>query len=320
MKEWTIQGNDADQRLDRFLSKALQNASKGFIQKSIRKKKVKINGQKTEANYRLQEGDVMRLYLSDEFFETKEKSDTRPYPTKDPGEDLAILHEDEGLLAVNKRRNQLTHGAADGVVERAIDYLIQTRAYQPEKELSFTPASCNRLDQNTTGIVLIAKNHESLKRINEKIKRRETEKIYTALVKGRVDKEIRAEGYIQKNTQENLSVVSREYREGAKSVATLFRPIEHFAGYTLLEVQLITGRSHQIRSQLKELGFPVVGDRKYGDPALNAKVKSILGFTDQFLHSGRFVIKGYYGPEKDLAIEAPLPEEWGKITAQFKKE
>lgn len=320
MKEFVITENEENQRLDRYLGKYLEKAGKGFIGKIIRKKYVKVNGKRPQPGYMLQKGDKLELYLAqetiDKFARDKGPQHRKMVQGKADGEKLPIAYEDENLLVWNKGPGILTHGAPDGVVERAIGYLIQRGAYEPEKERVFVPSSSNRLDKNTSGLVFIAKNNAQRMKLNEKWKNSEVDKYYLTLVKGDLEKELHLTGYLTKDEKSNVSTVQKDKKDGAKKVVTVLEPLKRNGEYTLVQVFLITGRSHQIRAHLKSIGKPVVGDPKYGDPSVNRSFRTKFGLERQFLHNHKTVVKGYKNGE-DLVLECPLPPEMEKIVTDL---
>lgn len=323
MIEIKIGLNEDNQRLDRFLMKYLKNSGKGFVEKIIRKKIVKLNGKKAEASYKLREGDLLNLYLSDETLEKfAGHSDQSEINTEkhDNRQELDIAYEDEEILAVNKGANVITHGSEDSVIDRGILYLMKTNAYDPRKEITFKPACCNRLDRNTSGIVIIAKNNRALIKINEKIRSKNTDKFYTALIKGKLEKETTLKGYITKDASANKSRIIDRPQEGSKEVMTVIKPLKSFKGYTLVEIQLITGRSHQIRAHLNSIEMPIVGDIKYGDMEINRKFKMKYGLNTQFLHSHRMVMNDYFDDGRSLVINAKLPGYLEGIIKDLEKE
>lgn len=307
MKEITISENEANQRIDRFLQKYMSLASKGFLEKMIRKKRIKVNNQRIDPNYQLKINDSIQMYLSQETIEKFQSLKV----IKPTDKSISILFEDTDILLVNKDKNVLVHGEDDSLIDRAVQYLIKKGEYDPLDEITFTPACCNRLDRNTSGIVIIAKTYSGLRRINYKIKENSIKKYYKVLIKGIIEKSELLVGYLKKDNETNTVKALDQYQKGAKEIQTGIEPLEYFNGFTLVEIDLITGRSHQIRAHLKHIGHAVVGDPKYGDPCINAIFKEKFSLQSQFLHAARIVIENYNG--SDLEIHAPLPLELQQI-------
>jgi len=266
MREMTVSKNDAGQRLDRFLAKAVSRLPGPLAQKYIRTKRIKIDGKRTERSYRLVEGDTIQLYISDEFFEAAETAE-RYRAITEPA--LAVCYEDDLILIVEKPPGVLSHsGGAPGEITLADQvkaYLYQRGAWDPAREQSFVPALCNRLDRNTGGLVLAAKTAAALGALNEKIRNREVDKYYLLAVHGRPRPDAgRVEGYLVKNRPQNRVTIARGGDRDAKDAVTVYRTLESKDGRSLVECKLETGRTHQIRAQMAALGCPLLGDRKYG--------------------------------------------------------
>ena len=266
MKEFTIGPNDAGQRLDRWLAKAVPLLPAPLAQKYIRLKRVKRNGRGTKRDVRLEQGDVLQLYLNDEFFDT-------------PGPDnaflrvdtprLDILYEDEHLLLLNKRPGQVVHPDGKEQVNTLIThiqaYLYQKKEWSPVWENAFAPALCNRIDRNTGGIVIAAKTAEALRVMNQKIRDRELQKLYLCVIHGEMTpQEGQLKGYILKDGDRAQVKVYDAPVPGGKTAVTLYRTLKTHNGLSLMECDLITGRTHQIRAQFAAAGHPLLGDGKYG--------------------------------------------------------
>ncbi len=265
MKSFTIGPNDAGQRLDKFLQKAVPGLPGSLLHKYIRLKRVKLNGKRSEPAARLAEGDKLELYINDEFFISE-----RPSPGfHDVRGEVSVVYEDVNILLADKPAGLLSHEDAnetrDTLINRILRYLSDKGEYRPEDELSFAPALCNRLDRNTGGIVIAAKNAESLRLLNEKIKRREITKLYLCLVHGTfAKKENTLKGFHVKDAAANTARIYPEPRPGAKTALTKYRVLREYGNMSLLEVELLTGRTHQIRAHMAAIGHPLVGDLKYG--------------------------------------------------------
>ena len=266
MREITLNKNDAGQRLDKFLTKAVKGLPMSMMYKLIRTKKIKVNRKRTEQKYILCEGDVLQLFIREEFFESPEKDDgalSRIVPK------LNVLYEDENILLLNKRPGVLVHedtsAAENTLLMHLKAYLYQKGEYIPENEQSFAPALCNRIDRNTGGIVIAAKNAEALRVMNERIRDGRINKFYLCLVHGVPEKKRdKLYAYLRKNSADNTVEVRNSPFKGAKEIITGYRVLEDRGDRALLEVELFTGRTHQIRAQMAAIGHPLLGDGKYG--------------------------------------------------------
>ncbi len=271
MKEFTIGKNDAGQRLDRWLGKTLPLLPAPLAQKYIRLKRVKVNGKRSDKGYRLQEGDLLQLYINDEFFDqpTPENAFLKLFKPH-----LDILYEDENILLVNKRPSVVVHADETEKVNTLINhiqaYLYQKKEWSPYAEHSFAPALCNRIDRNTGGIVIAAKTAEALRVMNQKIRDRELVKLYLCVVLGRLNPPSgRLEGYLFKDEVKKQVYVRKTPCPGAKTAVTEYRTLATKNGLSLVECDLITGRTHQIRAQMAAAGHPLLGDGKYGNGQKN---------------------------------------------------
>ena len=267
MKEFTIGTNDAGQRLDRFLSKAVPLLPASLAQKYIRIKRIKLNGGRAERDTRLKAGDLLQLYINDEFFD-KPREDNAFLTVATPK--LNIVYEDEHILLADKRPGLAVHphdGAEYGrtLIDHIQAYLYQKREWRPREENSFTPALCNRIDRNTGGIVIAAKTAEALRVLNQKIKDREMDKRYLAIVEGTPKpRKGSLKGYLFKDAKKNRVFVTNTPQTGSKSCQTNYEVLCSRDGLSLVECELITGRTHQIRAQFAHAGHPLLGDGKYG--------------------------------------------------------
>lgn len=266
MKILRVGANDAGQRLDKFLSKAVKGLPMSMMYKSIRTKKIKVNRKRTEQSYVLHEGDEVQLFIRDEFFDAPEKDKgaiSRIAPK------LEIVYEDENIMLLNKRPGVLVHEDKDGgentLIMHVQAYLFSKGEYDPDSEQSFAPALCNRIDRNTGGIVIAAKNAAALRDMNAKIKAGDVRKHYLCLVHGAPSKKsdiLRA--HLRKNSMDNTVEVRDVPFSGSKEIVTGYRVVERRGDESLLEIDLYTGRTHQIRAHMSHIGCPLVGDGKYG--------------------------------------------------------
>ena len=287
MKEITITKNDAGQRLDRFLAKAVPLLPASLAQKYIRLKRIKLDGKRAERDTRLCEGNVLQLYINDEFFD--EPRPENAYLTVTAPK-LNVVYEDENLLLVDKRPGLAVHphdGAEYGktLIDHIQAYLYARGEWKPRAENSFTPALCNRIDRNTGGIVIAAKTAEALRVLNQKIKDRELEKKYLCVVHGiPKPREGRLEGYIFKDAKQNRVYVTEKPQPGAKTAVTRYRTLESRGGLSLVECELITGRTHQIRAMMAAAGTPLLGDGKYGrlDKRFDRKYQALYSYYLKF--------------------------------------
>ena len=285
MREFTIHKNDADQRLDRFLLKAVPLLPASLAQKYIRLKHIKVNGARAERDYRLREGDRLQLYLNDEFFEAP--SEENVYLTI-ANPKLHILYEDENILLLDKPAGLVVHAdegeKVNTLVNHMLAYLYQKREWKPREENAFTPALCNRIDRNTGGIVIAAKNAEALRVLNEKIRERELSKFYLCICLGRPEPpKGRIECFLRKDSKTNTVRVYHHPVPDGRSAVTLYETLETRDRLSLVEVELLTGRTHQIRASFADMGHPLLGDGKYGVGSVNRR----YGEAQQALYSYR---------------------------------
>ena len=284
MTEITVTKNDAGQRADRFLTKAYPNLTLPLICKLMRKKRIKLNGARTEPNTKLCEGDVFRFYLSDELLDTGGKAKQADFREVPP--DIDVIYEDENILLCDKPVGMVVHedndNTSDTLINRIKCYLWKNGEYDPDNELSFAPALCNRIDRNTGGIVIAAKNAESLRVLNQKIRDRELVKLYLCLVWGKLpQKSATLTAYLEKLADENRVIVSDRKKPSNRTIRTKYRVLREFADRSLVEVDLLTGRTHQIRAHFAHIGHPLLGDGKYGSNKDNKRV----GMDCQALYS-----------------------------------
>ena len=321
MREVTIDEYSANQRLDKYLMKYMNKAPKSFVYKMLRKKNIKLNSKKALGSEMLANGDCLQIYITDEsldnFMEAKAIVPSKP---------IEVVYEDENILVVNKPVGLLSHpedaNDTDTVIDRILYYLNQKDEFDISKSSVFTPALCNRLDRNTGGLVICGKNLMAVQTLNLALHDRKIDKYYVALVKGKIEEPGILRGYHYKNHKTNEVMISKTETANSKEIITEYTPVENFKGYTLLEMKLITGKSHQIRAHLKSIGHPIIGDRKYGDLNLNFELRK-CGASNQFLHSHKIVfgekLEGLaYLHRKELF--SPLPDKFNKFLDYIRPE
>ena len=347
MREITITANDAGRRLDRFLRKYLPGASLSEIYKIIRKD-AKVDSKRRRESYILNEGEVLALYLTDEELGRfgaagSDGGAARPgcSPPSRSGANssggrrrakrtFGIIYEDENVLMVNKPFGLLTHGDSrekkDHLANQVKDYLIETGAFDPRNERVFTPAPVNRLDRNTTGVVLFGKTSEAMRELNRMIREDEIRKFYMTIACGTITKDLHLSGSLVKDETANKVKILDETADG-KEIETIVRPLEILSfgdglKATLCEVELVTGRSHQIRAHLASVGHPLIGDSKYatrGASAVNRYVSERFGLTTQLLHADRIEFLDPAADSETLgylaerAFDASVPSRFEEI-------
>ena len=318
-----IGANEAGQRLDKFLRKLLKDVPLSAIFKALRKGDIRVNGTKKKENYALELGDEIEV----RYLQSKKESNSSKEVNfiKVNSGSMKVTYEDENILVVEKWPGVLVHpdqkGAEPSLTDYVLSYLNDKGDYIPEKELTFTPAPCNRLDRNTSGTVIFGKNFESLREMNEMIREGKVKKYYNALVKGRI-KDGLYTGYISKNENENISRVYDKEMPNTKKVAMEVKTIQSNGAFSFLEIDLITGRSHQIRAHLSHLGNPIIGDIKYGDKKLNSFFDNKFGLNYQFLYAYKLIFKGGEGKLaylKNKTVAEALPPMFKKVKREVFK-
>lgn len=297
MKEIVITRNEAGQRFDKFLRKYLTDMPLSAIYKAIRTKEIIINGSKSSEKYILNEGDLVTFNIEIEDVKKQKKTNFMQIDY-----DFKIDYEDENILVVEKKAGLLVHpdeGKEMTLTDQVMSYLYDSGKYKPEDEKTFTPSPCNRLDRNTEGLVMFAKNYDTLKAVNETIRNGGITKYYTALIKGRIESDTYS-AYIIKDTKTNRVKVYKERVKDSKEIITRVINVDTIGQYSLVDIDLITGRSHQIRAHLAWLGNPIVGDPKYGEKKINNYFKDRYGLNNQYLVAYKLVFKECTGVIKYL--------------------
>lgn len=327
MKEYIISNDGAGCRLDKQLLKILKNCSNGFIYKMLRKKNITLNGLKAAGSEHLKNGDIIRIYFSDDTFDRLSGITEHREISGDLGFDPSslIIFENSDIMILNKPPGLLSQKAVSSDIslnEICLKYLKDKGELTDERLAMFKPSICNRLDRNTSGLVIFAKTYISACAVSSMFKDRGIHKFYKCPVKGMIMQEERIEGYLKKDRASNKVSINEEPSVGANQIVTEYRPISYGNDITLLEVRLITGKSHQIRAHLSSIGHPVIGDHKYGDPEINDIVRKQFGIKHQMLHAYRLVmpdkLPGALHGLEGMIFEAPLPDKFERLLNEFK--
>ncbi len=328
MQVFTIKENEAGQRLDKFLAKYLTLAPKSFLYKMIRKKNITLNGKRCEGNERLVLGDEVRFFLSDDTIQKFTKRQTYDICTPEAAERLRarwpyrwkIVYEDAHVLLIDKPAGLLSQKARESdrsLVEEIIDHLLASGQLSLEQLETFRPSVCNRLDRNTSGLIVAGKSLAGLQVMSQAFKDRSLGKYYQCIVAGRVTKRRQIEGFLKKDEKTNQVKVTSAETKGSLPIRTAYTPLAGNDAYTLLKVHLLTGRTHQIRAHLASIGHPILGDAKYGSRKINDAVQKRYGIHSQLLHSWKLVLPELSEPLMPLSrrtFTAPLPESFQKLS------
>ncbi len=334
MKEIKITSKESGQRLDKLLKKYLQEAPGSFIYKMLRKKNIVLNDKKATGNEKLAEGDSVKLYFSEETlnkFLGKNSVNSMEVSKKEiksgklgNPKAVRVIYEDDHILLMNKAVGVLSQKANPtdlSMVEHLTAYLLENGSIRKEDLQTFHPSICNRLDRNTSGILVAGKTMPGLQKMGEIFKDRSLKKYYLCMVKGKLTKPAKVEGFLEKNEKTNCVTIRNHASANGKEIQTEYMPLAWNEDVTLLRVHLITGKTHQIRAHLASIGHPLLGDYKYGDKSYNDKYKKKFGLGSQFLHAYEICFPKMEEPLENLSgktFMAPLPEKFWKITKETK--
>ena len=319
MQEIIVSTNEAGQRFDKLLAKYLNEAPKSFIYKMLRKKNIVLNGKKATGNEKLEVGDSVKLFLSDETIEKFSKVTVQKTKQK-----LDVIYEDENILLINKPVGMLSQKAEakdESLVEHIITYLLETDQLTEAELRKFKPSICNRLDRNTSGLVVAGKSLLGLQKMGELFKERSMKKYYRCLVVGEVKEKQYIKGFLYKDETINKVMISQEEVIDSLPIETEYEPLWTNGKCTLLEVHLITGRTHQIRAHLASIFHPIVGDYKYGNRKINDVYKQKYKLESQLLHAYRLELPELNGELENISMKqfsAPLPKLFERILNEEK--
>ncbi len=308
-----IHKNEAEQRLDKFLLKYLDQASPSFLYKMLRKKNITLNGKRAEGSERLQENDEVTLFLAEETIEKfRSKKSDAPAAAFPTGIRLDIIYEDEDVLLINKPAGVLSQKAAAGDVSlnEAVAEHVQRLQKMQERSDAFTPSVCNRLDRNTSGLITAGKTLPGLQFLSGCFRKRLVDKYYLALVCGVMEEDLHLQGWLLKDETQNRVQIFGRPKEGADRIETEVHPLQNNGSFSLVRLKLLTGKSHQLRAVLADLGHPVVGDPKYGNEAENRRIRALMPLRFQLLHAWELDFPKLEGRFERLSCKhffAPLP-------------
>ncbi|MDF2800504.1 MAG: hypothetical protein K0S61_407 [Anaerocolumna sp.] len=320
MKIIVVDKNEAGQRLDKLLTKHLNKAPKSFIYKMLRKKNITLNGKKADGSEKTSVDDEIKFFLSEETI----ANFTEEFKAVKVKNNVEVIYEDDNIIALNKPAGLLSQKAEKddiSLVEHIISYMLDTGKITNEELNTFKPGICNRLDRNTSGLVIAGKTLIGLQVMSEMFRDRTLEKYYLTLVKGEITEKKKIDGYLLKDEKTNKVTIYNEHKVNSDQIKTEYTPLKVTEGYTLLRVKLITGKTHQIRAHLSSIGYPILGDVKYGSIKENEKFKKKFRLTHQLLHAYEVkfpkmvnILKNLEG----LSIQAELPKDFKEILDSFK--
>lgn len=318
MQQYQIRENEAGQRLDKYLKKLLNQAPGSFLYKMLRKKNIVLNEKKADGSEKLKSGDTVTLFLSQETMEKFQKplEQKKRSAAKYPLTKLEILYESQDFLVINKPAGMLSQKAKPEDIsanEYIIGYLIDTKAITREDLATFSPSVVNRLDRNTPGILVAGKTLKGLQQMSLMLKQRELGKYYGCLAAGEIREEHTLHGWLKKDDRTNRVMITEKEETGSAPICTILHPQQIFSGFTLLEVQLVTGRSHQIRAHLAAMGHPIVGDPKYGDPDINRRFRERCRIHSQLLYACRMELPDH------TVVKAPLPDSFRRAMKEIQR-
>lgn len=323
MREFQINSNEAGQRFDKYLKKLLVNAPNSFIYKMLRKKNITLNGKKADGTEKLANGDNVKLFFSDETFDKFSASQKVANAIEQLKglKSLPVVYEDENVLIVNKPSGMLSQKAENDDVsanEHILSYLMEKGELTEEMMRTFKPSICNRLDRNTSGLLVAGKTLKGLQEMSAALKDRTVQKYYRCIVKGEVHDSSYIKGWLSKDEQNNRVTIYTDKPQNTSEdtflpIETEYVPLQRLSGYTELEVHLITGRSHQIRAHLACIGHPIIGDVKYGDKKVNERFRKAVQIKSQMLHAYRMVF------EDGREVVAPCGKEFERVLNSLSK-
>lgn len=325
MKEINVGNNEAGKRFDKLLLKYLDKAPSSFIYKMLRKKNITLNDKKATGAEKLVLGDNIKIYLSDETFNSfssvreENKVDVSIQKAAKLINNLDIVYEDKDIILMNKPANVLSQKAKYDDVsinEIMLAYLLNKGALKADSLTTFKPSICNRLDRNTSGLIIGGKSLQALQYCSEALQKRTTHKYYLAFVEGHITKKATIKGYLKKDSATNKVAITDHYIEGAEEIETYYEPIALYKDITLLKLLLVTGKPHQLRAHLASIGHGIIGDSKYGKASINKKYEELYSVKHQLLHSFELEFpctEGYFSYLNNKVFSAMPPKAFRMV-------